>query len=139
MSLTPAQYAAQKKWREKNKAKVAAYAKAWRARNPEQSLALIKKWQQENPDIYAHSVRRCQYRQKFGITVEQYDALLAAQKGACAICSQPPGKRRLAVDHCHTTKAVRGLLCVNCNTAIGKLNDDPVILQRAIDYLFFYQ
>ncbi len=65
--------------------------------------------------------------------------VFAAQNGVCAICSRPPGKRRLAVDHWHTTKAVRGLLCVQCNTAIGKLNDDPELLRRAIAYLFFYQ
>lgn len=157
MSLTPAQKTAQQKWREKNKAKLAAYAKAWRARNPEQTqrinaraaqwrkdnpeqyMARVKKWQQDNPEAFAHSLRTCQYKRKYGITIQQYDALFAAQNGVCAICSRPPGKRRLAVDHCHTTKAVRGLLCVQCNTAIGKLNDDPELLRRAIAYLFFYQ
>jgi len=135
MPQTPAQKAAQKNWVAKNKDKVAAYAKAWRAKNPARSAAYMKRWAQDNP----RTVRSALYRHKYRITIEQYDTLLAAQNGVCAICSRPPGKRHLAVDHCHTTKAVRGLLCVNCNTAVGKLNDDPVLLQRAIDYLFFYQ
>lgn len=157
MPQTPAQKAAQKKWVAKNKDKVAAYAKTWRARNPEQAqrinaraaqwrkdnpaqfMARVKQWQKDNPEAFAHSVRKSGYQRKFGITIEQYDAMFTAQKGVCAICSQPPGKRRLAVDHCHTTKAVRGLLCVNCNTAIGNLNDDPELFRRAIAYLFFYQ
>jgi hypothetical protein len=76
---------------------------------------------------------------KYGITREEYDAILEAQGGCCAICeSDSPrkrGARRFAVDHCHTTGQVRGLLCIPCNTAIGGLRDDPGLLLRAIEYL----
>ena len=69
--------------------------------------------------------------------------MLAEQDGKCANCRRPPeqvhrksGKvRDLAVDHCHETKAVRGLLCTDCNMAIGLLRDDPALLRAAADYL----
>ena len=57
-------------------------------------------------------------RKQLGVTVEQYDALLAAQGGGCAICGNPPKTRRLHVDHDHKTGRVRGLLCHRCNRAL---------------------
>lgn len=75
------------------------------------------------------------YAKKYGITVEQYDCLLEAQGGVCAICGAAPGKRRLDVDHCHAGTQVRGLLCSHCNTALGGFSDDPGTLRRAADYL----
>jgi hypothetical protein len=73
--------------------------------------------------------------QKYGLTVDAYDAMVLAQKGLCAICARPPGDSRLHVDHCHKTGQVRGLLCGRCNTAIGLLGDDPKILAMAISYI----
>lgn len=59
-----------------------------------------------------------------------------AQGGVCKICRRPETQRkRLAVDHCHTTGAVRGLLCITCNAEIGHLLDDPEIIRRAADYV----
>lgn len=78
---------------------------------------------------------------KYGLTVEQYDAMLAAQDGRCAICRQPPAPHLsmrellLFVDHDHTTQSVRGLLCHRCNSGLGIFYDDPRLLRRAIAYL----
>lgn len=75
-----------------------------------------------------------QLRYKYGISLVQYNALFAAQAGCCAICAthQSAFARKLHVDHCHRSGRVRGLLCTNCNTAIGKLQDSvPVILMAA--------
>jgi len=64
-----------------------------------------------------------------------------AQNGKCAICDSDYGGHRngeqkaLAVDHCHTTNKVRGLLCEPCNQAIGKLQDSAEICRRAANYL----
>ena len=74
-------------------------------------------------------------KNRYGITPEQYDEMLEAQGGVCAICKQAPEGRRLAVDHCHTTGNNRGLLCINCNTALGKFFDNTEYLSNAIRYL----
>ncbi len=74
---------------------------------------------------------------KYGITLADFDALLASQGGACAICKgQPNGPGgRFHVDHCHESNKVRGLLCGRCNTAIGLLGDDPERIEKAAVYL----
>lgn len=84
-----------------------------------------------------YSVRRRQVlKRKYKLTSEEYDRILAAQDGKCAICYRPPDDDRvLAVDHCHRTGKVRGLLCGLCNRALGCLGDDTTLLYRAIDYL----
>lgn len=94
--------------------------------------AYLKQWREANPDAnHTHRLAR-----HYGLTSIQYDAMLTAQQGACAICLQPErGTRRLAVDHDHATGAVRGLLCASCNTAIGHMRDDPQRLRNAANYL----
>jgi len=81
--------------------------------------------------------RECKLIAKYGITIEDYDTLFDKQKGCCAICGKHNDlfKRGLHVDHCHKTKVVRGLLCVNCNTALGHTKDDVEILKGMIKYL----
>lgn len=77
-------------------------------------------------------------RRRFGISVDDYDALLVTQGGACALCDSPtPGGRwtRFHVDHCHTTGRVRGLLCYRCNVALGALGDSPESILRAYNYV----
>ncbi len=77
----------------------------------------------------------------FGITAEEYDAMLAAQGGGCAICGCRPEEQAaryttfLHVDHDHTTGRVRGLLCAEHNLLLGRFNDDPALLRRAVEYL----
>ena len=68
------------------------------------------------------------------MSVEDYDAMLASQHGACAICNRKPGKR-LAVDHCHVTGKVRGLLCAKCNSGLAFFQDNPDYILAAIEYL----
>ena len=75
---------------------------------------------------------------KYGIRVEEYDILLAAQGGTCATCDATTGSSHrevLSVDHHHTTGEVRGLLCMRCNTAIGLIGDDPRRAERIAEYL----
>ena len=84
-------------------------------------------------------VRRCKLKKKYGITPEQFDELLKKQSARCAICGKSGSGRigggRLLVDHCHKTGAVRGLLCHQCNSAIGMLNDDVDVVASAFRYL----
>ncbi|MDI3407070.1 endonuclease VII domain-containing protein [Streptomyces sp. B-S-A6] len=71
-------------------------------------------------------------KRQYGMTEADRDELVASQKGLCVICLKNPA---VHVDHCHSTGKVRGVLCFNCNSAIGKLGDDPDALRRAIAYL----
>lgn len=88
-----------------------------------------------------HTKRAYDRHRVFGITQEDYERMLAAQGGLCAICRQPESVIRggrtisLAVDHDHRTGRIRGLLCAACNKAIGYARDDPSLLQAAIAYL----
>lgn len=87
--------------------------------------------------------RAYQLEHKYGLTLEQFDALLAGQGGCCAICgtTEPNGRvfadgcARWQVDHCHASGRVRGILCSECNNALGKFGDDPTVLRRAVDYV----
>lgn len=72
---------------------------------------------------YNHAYR---LKKVYGLTVEQYAELLAAQDGMCAVCGNKPGKWRLAVEHSHITNTIRGLLCMGCNRQLlGALERDP--------------
>lgn len=75
-----------------------------------------------------------------GITNRQYLNMLDAQGGTCALCHGGPkgfstGRFGLVVDHCHETGQVRGLLCADCNTALGRFGDDADRLRAAADYI----
>lgn len=73
----------------------------------------------------------------YGITLADYDAMLAAQDGRCAICKTdvPKGKGRFSVDHDHVTGKVRALLCNTCNAGLGQFKDDPALVLEAAAYL----
>lgn len=74
----------------------------------------------------------------YGLTVDQYDEMYAAQKGKCLICKElknPYGQYRMHIDHDHETGKVRGLLCGNCNSAIGLLKEEPSIFDSAKEYV----
>jgi len=86
-------------------------------------------------------IRDRQLQRAYGITLEDYNLLYDQQKGMCALCGKT-GKRfglrdGLHVDHNHKTNRVRGLLCNTCNRGMGLLQDNPVILERAVEYLRF--
>ena len=87
----------------------------------------------ENPNRY----KKYALKKRYGISLEEYTDMYNNQNGCCAICGRHNDTfaKSLAVDHCHITGKVRKLLCINCNSAIGKLQDDIEILQKAISYL----
>lgn len=74
---------------------------------------------------------------RYGITVEEYEELLALQNYKCAICERlhTSLKRRLHVDHCHKTGVIRGLLCQYCNVALGSMCESAELLRRAAKYV----
>jgi len=80
-------------------------------------------------------------RKKYGIGLDQYNTLLEAQGNVCAICGKSEkgifngSPKIMAVDHNHQTGEIRGILCSNCNGALGMIGDDIAILKKAIIYL----
>ena len=90
--------------------------------------------------------RESDLRKKFGITLKDYEELLENQGGVCAICGNGEQAvhpatnqvQNLAVDHCHKTDEVRGLLCAKCNHGLGNFQEDPDRLQKAKEYLLNY-
>lgn len=97
-------------------------------------------WYKNNPDKAKEQRLR-----RYGITLHQYNQFRKSQNYCCAICGRHEkdieqgravtSNTALCVDHCHTTNKVRGLLCTNCNTMIGKSKDDVSVLEAAITYL----
>lgn len=93
-------------------------------------------------DACSTAVRTDSYlKRTYGITGDDYHVMYSNQSGRCAICEgegftlDPKHKLRLVVDHCHATGKVRGLLCHNCNRALGLLKDDTKRFKTAIAYL----
>jgi hypothetical protein len=93
----------------------------------------------ENPEAASLKQRNWTLFNKYGITIEGYDRLLAAQGGRCAICGSTETKsnarKHFCIDHDHKTGEIRGLLCMTCNSGIGGLNDDPSLVLAALAYL----
>jgi len=93
-------------------------------------------------NIYNYKIdKNHKLKKAYGITLNDYNKLLVNQKNRCSICGiNNNGKyrnknRAFAVDHCHNTNKIRGLLCSDCNIAIGLLKDNVKYLQSAINYL----
>lgn len=78
------------------------------------------------------STRNYHLRHRYGITVDDFDHMFAEQDGVCAICRAAPAAH---VDHDHDTGRVRGLLCFNCNGALGQFRDRTELMLRAVAYL----
>lgn len=144
------------------------YARQWRLNNPEKVKASNEKRRQkrfdvgdphyeQNRQVYIDRAskyyqankekilkkhRERHLRKSYGLTTEEYQAMVQQQNNCCAICGKeeirrlPDGNLKpLSVDHCHVTGEVRALLCNDCNATIGFAKDDITILQNAIKYL----
>lgn len=134
-----------KRWRELNPGN--PWAKANPEKYKESKLKSDKKYYNSNREAllaskrdYYHNrngkikTRAWFLKNKYNLTLEQYDLMLAAQDGKCRICACI-STTNLHVDHDHATGKVRGLLCSSCNTMIGLAKENPKILEGAIEYL----
>lgn len=113
-------------------------SRRWKALNPEKSREVNRNCRARKPLDKRRAADRRGNLKRFNLTPATYQARLDAQGGVCRICGQKPScgnGRRLNVDHCHKTGALRGLLCLYCNSGIGYFKDDPEILRAAIRYL----
>lgn len=118
------------------------YSKRYKQENKEQVKATRRAYGIKNKDKIKDNI----LKHKFNISIEQYNKMLDSQNHVCAICFQPEKAKvrgadylkSLAVDHCHTTNKIRGLLCDICNKGIGHFNDSIEKLEKAILYLKKY-
>ena len=112
-------------------------AEQW-CKHREKRAATKRKYRVERgPQISARH-RAYKIERQYGLTKEQVDAMRESQNGKCAICSDAlvqAKKGGLAIDHCHATGKVRGLLCHRCNTGLGLFRDRPELLIRAAEYV----
>jgi hypothetical protein len=123
------------------RAKKIAYARAY-AESHREEIRERRRLKRSSDPAYREKQRlqsRKWYRRNmlaaaYGMSVEQYDAMVERQGGLCAICGRKPD-RSLCVDHCHQTGRVRGLLCIACNSMLGFARDDPVRLEMGSEYL----
>lgn len=93
---------------------------------------LRQQWREASKKNHTFDKRRVKTLAKYGLTIEQYDAMWNEQGGKCKICRQ---ELKLVVDHCHNSNAVRGLLCDRCNVGLGCFGDDVDRLRAAVLYL----
>jgi hypothetical protein len=131
-----------------NREKVLAQSRE-RGKDPEyraQKARATREWRQKYPERERENQRQGWARRKYGLTLEEADAILAR---GCAICGTHEGRdvgraseqlparstERLCIDHCHTSGKVRDALCHNCNSALGLMADDSARLRAAADYL----
>lgn len=119
--------AAKKEYYEANRVETIARVKRWQQANAERVNAVQRK-RREKPEA-KRQARAYHLMRTFGITIEQYDAMLAEQGGGCAICGRRPSETiSLHVDHDHETGRIRGLLCFRCNNSLGDLDDSQDLL-----------
>jgi len=117
-----------------------AYKRAWYQKNREKMVEYQRARISADPERHKAYFRNRHILKKYGITTEQYEELFQDQGGVCAICGGPPdawraGIERLAIDHCHATGDIRGLLCNTCNAGMGILGDTLQHLEAAVAYL----
>jgi hypothetical protein len=95
-------------------------------------------WYATEPGRYARQQRENNLKRHYGITIDEYEAIFAAQGHRCALCLGTEIKSQgnhMPVDHCHETGKVRGILCGTCNRAIGFAQEDPDLLDRMAAYV----
>ena len=123
-----------------------AMAKDWYERNKDKATAKVKAWRQQNSDAvkqYRIDNRQKHYRQelvrKYGVEPTWFDEQMRQQGDSCVCCKREfqLGDKQTSphVDHCHETKAVRGILCNRCNTVLGLCKDDDKLLSSLARYL----
>jgi hypothetical protein len=105
-------------------------------KNKEQYFARARKKREENPFLYKVKNSISKMKGRYGITIrlDDYLSLIEKSNGVCAICGKKENKK-LAIDHCHTTNKLRGLLCSKCNRGLGYFDDKIELLEKAIKYL----
>lgn len=118
----------------------------FREANPELAKAISKKHNTQtrtrglakDPEAYRRKELTKNLKSCYNLELSAYEDMVREQRGVCKICGKTDSKgRRLAVDHCHETGLVRGLLCDKCNKGLGQFSDSPELVRKALEYLEF--
>lgn len=128
---------ASKRCRERRKHLWLQTISPWKNRsdkNREQSNARARERRKRNPEKHREAQKQYGLKTKYGISVDLKLALIQAQGGICAICPKEIDFS-CATDHHHKKNFMRGMLCKQCNSALGLFKDSSEILRRAADYL----
>ena len=126
----------QKEWYERNKELTKERAKKWVTENPEKRKMVANTYAKNNPKILRNNALKSQY----GITLEEFDNKRSMQQHKCAICGNEFKSTKDAhLDHCHTTKKIRDILCSSCNKGLGFFKDSIPTLLSAAQYLIKHQ
>ena len=97
-----------------------------------------RKYAQSHKEEIKKYKRKNKLKKKYGLSITEFDNMLLAQDNKCLICGQSldlQNTKNVHVDHNHKTGIVRGILCSNCNKALGFFRDNPEYLRNAIKYL----
>ncbi len=120
------------KYNKDNKECIAISQKKWYEENKERLLKGCKEYRGSNEE----ALRDKDLKRFYGISSSDYEEMLVKQGGVCLLCNEEcTSGKRLAVDHCHVTGKVRGLLCGKCNRGLGMFNDNIAVLLKAAEYL----
>lgn len=119
-----------KMWTEKNRARILEVGRQWKQKNREKIVLQARLRYQKNNQKELDRIRL----NKYGITGKEFREMLNKQGFRCPICNESITKN-LSVDHDHLTRKIRGLICNNCNLAIGNAGDSPERLRAMADYL----
>lgn len=132
----------QHRW-EREKYKVKPYKEffpPWKPK-PKKPVPYCPVKNKQNTIKYSAARKNSRLKKRYGIDFDNFQSLLLKQNSCCAICKvhvsehESQKGKHFAVDHCHITNKVRGLLCYKCNMGLGYFNDNPILLDQALSYL----
>ena len=127
------------RFRSKNKDRCYQEVKTWKQNNPTKVKAAKTIWDRKN----VHHSKNYHLLKTYGMTLKEYEEMVQLSGNTCYVCGEGETRHHhlsgrivdLAVDHCHKTGKIRGLLCTKCNQAVGLLRDNPKIARSLADYL----
>ena len=135
-----------RRYYEKHTDRARSASASWARKNPHKGREKTKRYAEKYPERVREASRRYyrkhkdkrrarQLKKDYGISTAEWAVLYGLQAGRCAICGGVDNDRSLAVDHCHRSEKIRGLLCLVCNMTLGRFNDNPALLEKAAAYL----
>mgnify|MGYP001565846128 FL=1 len=112
-----------------------AYNRKWRSENYDRYKESVRRWRRKNLVSIRKSYRANLLKYVHKLTVREYNLMFKNQDYKCAICKEFPSRESLGVDHDHTTGKIRGLLCGNCNRALGLLRENRNVALGLVEYI----